>query len=99
MNEEHVTAIKWVIEAIPLGKVATYGQIAEMAGLPRRARLVARVLRESGDHDGLPWHRVIRSDGRIAPRIGAAKQADLLQREGICVINGRVNLKNYQWLE
>ena len=99
MNEEHVTAIKWVIEAIPLGKVATYGQIAEIAGLPRRARMVARVLRESDANDRLPWHRVIRSDGRIAPRIGAVEQAELLQREGIRVNNGRVNLNDYQWLE
>lgn len=58
-------AILAAIRAIPAGEVAGYGQIAQRAGLPGRARLVARVLAR-GDHPDLPWHRVLRADGKIA---------------------------------
>ena len=53
------------IRAVPRGQVAGYGHIAQRAGLPGRARMVARVLSENGDAK-LPWHRILRSDGRIA---------------------------------
>ena len=53
------------IRAVPAGEVAGYGVIARRAGLPGRARLVARVLGQNED-PGLPWHRILRSDGRIA---------------------------------
>ena len=80
------------VRAIPRGQVAGYGEVARRAGLPGRARMVARIL--SGNTDtGLPWHRVLRSDGRIALPEGSGgyrKQLERLRGEGVVVINGRV---------
>src|SRR5690606_5889155 len=58
-------AIFAAVRAIPRGRVAAYGEVAARAGLPRRARLVGRLLREAPS-GALPWHRVVRSDGRLA---------------------------------
>lgn len=80
------------VRAIPHGQVASYGEVAIRAGLPRRARLVARVLSHNGD-PALPWHRVVRSDGRVAfERDSAAylEQCARLRAEGIAVEHGRV---------
>lgn len=80
------------IRAIPRGQVAGYGEIARRAGLPGRARLVARIL--SGNDDArLPWHRVLRSDGRIAFPEGSKgyrEQSQRLRAEGVRVEQGRV---------
>jgi len=86
------TRILGVIRAIPRGQVMGYGEVAAKAGLPGRARLVARLL---GDNDdpALPWHRVLRSDGRIAMPEGSAgwrEQSQRLRAEGVAVENGRV---------
>ncbi len=80
------------IRAIPRGQVAGYGEVARRAGLPGRARLVARILSENSDPK-LPWHRVLRSDGRIAlPEAseGWREQAQRLRSEGVVVTGGRV---------
>lgn len=80
------------VRAIPRGQVAGYGEVARRAGLPGRARLVARVL-AAGDAPGLPWHRVLRSDGRIAFPEGSAgydEQVQRLRAEGVRVEAGRV---------
>lgn len=80
------------IRAIPRGHVAGYGEIARRAGLPGRARLVARLLSENADPK-LPWHRVLRSDGRIAMPEGSkghAEQTRRLRAEGVWVENGKV---------
>ena len=80
------------IRAIPRGQVAGYGEVARRAGLPGRARLVARVL-SAGDQPGLPWHRVLRSDGRIAFPEGSVafdEQVQRLRAEGVRVESGRV---------
>lgn len=80
------------VRAIPRGQVASYGGIALRAGLPRRARLVARVLGRNDD-PALPWHRVVRSDGRVAFEPGSAafdEQCARLRAEGIAVESGRV---------
>ncbi|TDK26138.1 methylated-DNA--protein-cysteine methyltransferase [Luteimonas aestuarii] len=82
------------IRDVPHGAVAGYGQIARRAGLPGRARLVARVLAGNGD-DTLPWHRVLRSDGRIAFPPGSRghrEQAARLRAEGVQVTAGRVRM-------
>lgn len=82
------------IRDVPHGQVAGYGQVAHRAGLPGRARLVARVL-SRGDADGLPWHRVLRSDGRIAFPEGSRgfrEQQRRLRAEGVRVENGRVRM-------
>ena len=92
--------IRETVAAIPPGKVASYGQLAELAGWPRRARFVARVLRETEAETPLPWHRVIRSDGRIAfPKGSAAfrRQRERLLAEGVSVLAGRVDMKRYRW--
>lgn len=82
------------VRAVPRGQVAGYGEIARRAGLPGRARLVARVLGDAGDR-ALPWFRIVRSDGRIAfPPAHAlhAEQATRLRREGVAVEGGRVRM-------
>lgn len=82
------------IRAVPAGCVAGYGHIARRAGLPGRARLVARVLRDHGDPE-LPWHRIVRSDGRIAfpeQSPGFLEQARRLRAEGVAVERGRVRI-------
>jgi methylated-DNA-protein-cysteine methyltransferase-like protein len=82
------------IRAIPRGQVAGYGEVAHRAGLPGRARLAARVL--SGNTDPkLPWHRVLRSDGRIAFPEGSKnfrEQSQRLRAEGVVVSSGRVRM-------
>jgi len=80
------------IRAVPPGQVAGYGEIARRAGLPGRARLVARLL-SGNDDPALPWHRVMRSDGRIAfppddPHF--TEQSQRLRTEGVEVTDGRV---------
>ena len=80
------------VRAIPRGQVAGYGEVAERAGLPGRARLAARVLSQNADPK-LPWYRVLRSDGRIAFPEGSAgfrEQSQRLRAEGVQVVNGRV---------
>ena len=81
-----------VIRAIPRGQVMGYGQVAAKAGLPGRARLTARVLGMNED-PALPWHRVLRSDGRIAMPEGSAgwrEQNQRLRAEGVAIERGRV---------
>lgn len=77
--------IKDIIKKIPRGKVATYGQIAAMAGNPVAARQVVRILHSSSRKEKLPWHRVINSKGRISlqPDFGYEEQKNLLAKEGI----------------
>lgn len=85
-------AILAVVRAIPAGHVRGYGEVAREAGFPRGARRVARVLSENTD-PALPWHRVLRSDGRIAMPAdspGFAEQSARLRAEGVVVENGRV---------
>lgn len=80
------------IRAIPAGEVAGYGEVARRAGLPGRARLVARLLGQNED-PRLPWHRVLRSDGRIAFPDGSRgfrEQSQRLRAEGVRVEAGRV---------
>lgn len=82
------------IRAVPRGQVAGYGVIARRAGLPGRARMVARLLAEHSG-SGLPWHRILRSDGRIAFPTGSEgylEQTQCLRAEGVDVRNGRVRM-------
>lgn len=89
-----------VIQQIPTGKVATYGQIAHLAGNPRASRTVSFVLHSSSSKLKLPWHRVINSKGSISlPKGGGfEKQRDLLLKEGIALDEkGHIDLKRYGW--
>ena len=88
------------VRSIPRGKVASYGDVAARAGLRGRARLVAWALRQSGAGKPVPWHRVLRSDGRIAFPEGSdafAEQERLLKREKVNVVKGRVAKAQFAW--
>lgn len=87
-----------VISDIPAGRVACYGQVAALAGNPRGARQVVRVLHSSSRKHGLPWHRVINSRGEISLPSGAGGdlQRELLAQEGVEPdIRGRYDLERY----
>lgn len=91
---------KALIKRIPRGKVASYGQIAALAGQPRGARQVAWVLHSSSDKDALPWHRVINSQGTISlPRTaGYELQRALLKKEGVKFDrHDRIDPAQFQW--
>jgi len=94
-------AVLRLVEAIPRGRVATYGQISLMAGFPRRARQVGMVLRGLPAGTELPWQRVVKSPGRVAPwggGIGAMMQIDRLRSEGVDVSDGGVlDLQRFRW--
>jgi methylated-DNA-protein-cysteine methyltransferase related protein len=97
-SELVVQRVRAVLDSIPRGRVATYGQVAAEAHLPRRARLVARVLRELPPGSRLPWHRVVAAPGRIAGHPAAPLQARKLRAEGVAVsATGRVDLARYGW--
>ncbi|MEW9702178.1 MGMT family protein [Paenibacillus sp. SI8] len=88
-----------IIQSIPEGKVMTYGQIARLAGSPRGARQVVRILHAMSKKYRLPWHRVINAKGEISIPDDEAfhLQAFLLQAEGIEVMNDReISLERYQ---
>lgn len=86
------------VRRIPAGCVATYGEVAEAAGLPRRARLVGRALR--GCPSDVPWHRVVASPGRVAFPVGSEsfdEQCRRLQDEGVACVGGRIDMKRHGW--
>ena len=86
MDSETLERVREVVRSIPPGQTLSYGEVAELAGI-RSARLVGRIPAEDGH--ALPWHRVLRSDGRSAPHI-AAEQAARLRAEGILMVDGRL---------
>lgn len=101
---ENHTRIWQTVQQIPFGKVATYGQIADLAGLPGRARLVGKALGlvPNGQWQGqmVPWHRVINSQGKISLPQGSEgfdRQRELLQEEGVVVIGAKIRLPVFQW--
>ena len=83
---QRAAAIRKAVRGIKRGNFASYGEVARRAGLPGRARLVGTVLREAGDDERLPWHRVTGAGGRIAfpaGSRGAREQLRRLAREGV----------------
>ena len=93
-------AILGVVKRVPKGCVATYSQIADVAGLPGRARMVGKALSTAFPSSDIPWFRIIRADGRIAfgadTHIGK-EQVMHLRNETVEVNNMKVNLTLYQW--
>ncbi|NIN09958.1 MAG: methylated-DNA--[protein]-cysteine S-methyltransferase [Gemmatimonadales bacterium] len=90
-----------IVKRIPRGRVATYGQVATLAGLPGHARQVGYALHALPDETAVPWHRVINSRGEISRRTVAGwdvHQRVLLEAEGIRFdARGRVALSRYLW--
>ena len=85
---------------IPPGRVANYGQVAEIAGLPRGARQVGYALRVAPRELELPWHRVMQASGKSAFARNSPHfrtQCRRLREEGVTIIDGRVDMKEYRW--
>ena len=96
MNEDIIYEILSVVEEIPAGRVATYGQIARLIGRERNARLVGKVLSQAEYYGSYPCHRVVNHAGRTAP--GWPAQRRLLEAEGVTFRpNGCVDMKRCQW--
>jgi len=95
-------AIYQVVRQIPYGQVATYGQVADLANLPGRARLVGYALYRVAPDSDIPWHRVINAKGEISEspiRFGSDHlQRALLEAEGVQFnAKGKINLRDYRW--
>ena len=101
-SDELAKQILSVIQLIPQGKVESYGQIAKLAGLPRHARLVGYVLKHLDAISTVPWHRVVNAQGKISTQRcnenGENIQQLKLAAENVFMVNGRISLKQYQWL-
>lgn len=104
MLNPHYQQIWQTVQLIPQGKVACYGQIADLAGLPGRARLVGKSLgkvpKDGWRGQAVPWFRVINSQGKISFPPGSDnfdKQKHQLQDEQVVVIGSRIKLKDFQW--
>ncbi|MBT2581672.1 MGMT family protein [Planococcus sp. ISL-109] len=89
-----------IMKSIPQGKVMSYGQIARLAGSPRGARQVVRILHSMSEKEAIPWHRIVNAKGEIAIQEaeGRYTQKVLLEEEGLFVeANGKVSLECYQY--
>ncbi len=91
-----------VVSRIPRGRVATYGQVAALAGLPGHARLVGYALSALPDGSRVPWQRVVNAQGRVSPRSSGSGhdtlQAVILRREGVRFgRDGAIRLAACQW--
>ncbi|MBW2229844.1 MAG: MGMT family protein [Deltaproteobacteria bacterium] len=90
-----------VVRRIPTGRVATYGEVAALAGLPGHARQVGYALHAVSDADGLPWHRVLNARGEVSPRSEPGMdglQRQMLESEGVEFNRrGRLDFGRYGW--
>ena len=93
-------ALYLVLAQVPAGKVVSYGELAQLAGLGRAARWVGRTLGQLPDGTTLPWHRVIAAGGRLSLSAGSpagAEQRARLRTEGISILNERVDMRRHGW--
>lgn len=91
-----------IVRHIPYGKVATYGQIAELAGNRRLSRVVGYALHVNPDPEGIPCYRVVNRFGEVSKAFafgGENRQVELLQAEGVEFQDGRVDLEHFLWSE
>ncbi len=89
-----------IICAIPAGKVASYGQIAKLAGYPNNARLVGRLLKVMPEGSRIPWRRVVNSQGKISFPEGSNKHLEQRQKllsEGVTFNKAKINMRLHQW--
>ena len=99
-NIDYETVIYTIIANIPAGFVASYGQVATLAGYPQNSRLVGRLLKQMPDDSVIPWHRVVNSQGKISFPAGSDKYQEQRQKlllEGVSFKNGKVNMREYRW--
>ena len=100
ISDSQTKRIYEAVKSIPCGKVATYSQVAALAGDRKMARAVGNALHKNPDPDHIPCHRVVNAKGELAGGFafgGADVQAKLLEEEGIETSDGKVDLKKYQW--
>jgi len=101
MSSSSYQKIYQIVKKIPRGKVATYGQIAILAGFPRQARLIGYALNSLPEDLEIPWHRVINSQGKISFSADSGwyeYQKSLLENEGIEFSPaGKIDLQQFQW--
>lgn len=93
-------ALYLTLHQVPEGKVVSYGQLAELAGLGRAARFVGRTLSQLPDGSALPWHRVLGAGGRISLAVGTVsgeEQRARLRAEGVTIRNNRVDMQRHGW--
>ena len=94
------TRIYEIVKRIPRGRVATYGQIAALAGNPRLARVVGYALHVNPDPEHIPCFRVVNREGRVSPAFafgGENMQIKLLEDEGVELRDGFVDMGKYRW--
>ena len=100
MTENSFERIYRVVRQIPRGTVATYGQVAALAGNRRWARVVGYALHSNPDPEGIPCYRVVNRYGEVSSAFafgGGNRQIELLEADGIPCPDGRVDLEKYQW--
>ncbi len=100
-DDKQYKQIIWqLVHQIPRGKVATYGQIAKLAGLPGYARYVGYTMKTLPPDSKLPWYRVVNAKGSLSFAPGSnpyLRQKSLLEAEGVVFVNGRFSLREYGW--
>ncbi|RSK34297.1 MGMT family protein [Bhargavaea beijingensis] len=98
--EDFTERVVKLLKEVPAGTVASYGQIARLAGNPGGARHVSRILHSMSRKHGIPWHRIVNAKGEIVISDGEAafEQEERLREEGVPVIGGkRVDMERYRW--
>lgn len=97
-ESDFAAAVYQLVANVPVGKVASYGQIASLAGHPRHARFVGRLMARLPADTRLPWWRILRSTGELAlTGADADRQKSRLEKEGVSVVGGRVSLRRCGW--
>lgn len=100
MEQSAFEKIYEVVKRIPYGQVATYGQVAALAGNRRWARVVGYALHANPDPDHIPCYRVVNKEGRVSDAFafgGGNRQVELLQAEGVAFVDGHVDMERHQW--
>ena len=101
MSEKATFELRYdVLGQIPYGRVATYGQIAALAGNKRWARVVGYALHAISRDSDIPWYRVVKKNGEVfggVESLGGRYQTELLQEEGVGFVDGYVDMEHYQW--
>ncbi len=100
MEQSAFEKIYQVVKQIPYGQVATYGQVAAIAGNRQWARVVGYALHANPDPEHIPCHRVVNKEGRVSPAFafgGGNRQITLLKAEGVEFVDDHVDMERYQW--